>query len=60
MVEDGELNKNAIVVVPLDRDCERVWNQSITVNSLPTLTCHNRYLFVLSVLDVVQAPWLLS
>ena len=44
-----------VVVVPVDRGEDGVYNQTITVNAAPTLTTHNVYLVVLSVGDVVQS-----
>ena len=54
----GKLDKDAVVVVPVDRDNDRTWQQHYTVDALPTLTTHNRYLFILSVRDVLNESWL--
>ena len=54
----GTLDKDAVVIAPVDRDNDRAWKQSLAVDALPTLTTHNRYLFILSVHCVVDESWL--
>ncbi len=54
----GNLDKDAVVVVPVDRDNDLTWQQHFTADALPTLTPHNRYLFILSVRDVIDESWL--
>jgi hypothetical protein len=57
-VATGKLDNDAVVAVPVDRDSDNTWQQHVTVDALPTLTTHNRYLFILSVRDVIDESWL--
>jgi hypothetical protein len=53
MVKDGTLSLDDVVIVAADRAEGLTYRQQMTVNVCPTLTCHNTYLTVLSVKDVV-------
>ena len=52
----GKLNLDDVVVVPADRSHseEIIYNSSMSINCVPTLTTHNTYLCVMSVRDVVH------
>ena len=57
MVEDGELNREDVVVIAADRAKDKVYKQQITINNCPTLTTKNVYLVVLSVtLSIWNVP----
>ena len=45
----GKLYPEDLVVVPVDRAEGLIYNQTISINKVPTLTTHNAYLMVLSV-----------
>ena len=57
-VQQGKIPKDSIITVSVDRDDDNTYPQAITIDALPTLTTHNRYLFVMSVQDVIGEPWL--
>lgn len=48
MLDKGEVNKDDILVFPLDRAENKVYKRKFTVNCCPTLTTVNKYLFVAS------------
>lgn len=52
----GRLSLDSIVVCPVDRSHEETiqYEAKLTVDSCPTLTTHNSYLFVLSVRDIIH------
>ena len=50
----GKALPDDIVVVALDRAKGNVFRQNYRINQVPTLTCHNRYLFLISVADVIN------
>ena len=41
-------------MVPVDRADNKTYDQNMTINAAPTLTCHNAYLFILSAGDVID------
>ena len=45
----GELHAHDLAVISVDRDPNKSFNSRVCYDSLPTLTCHNKYLFVLDV-----------
>ena len=53
MVRAGKLSMEDIVTVALDRSQDGVFQQGIYRNKAPTFTCRNRYMFLISVKDVV-------
>ena len=48
----GLLDGCHLVVFPVDRGMGKVYKQSYRKDICPTLTCHNRYLFVVSLDDL--------
>ena len=54
LYHDGTALPDDIVVVALDRAKGKVFRQNYRINQVPTLTCHNRYLFLISVADVIN------
>ena len=50
----GKFQREDLVVIAVDRSEDGEYNQNMTINAAPTLTCHNAYLFILSVCDVVD------
>ena len=54
LYHDGKALPDDIVVVALDRAKGKVFRQNYRINQVPTLTCHNRYLFLISVADVIN------
>ena len=50
----GKALPDDIVVVALDRAKGNVFRQNYRINQVPTLTCNNRYLFLMSVADVIN------
>ena len=50
----GQLRHDDICVVPVDRAECKSYAQCICVNAVPTLTCHNSYLVLLGVADIVD------
>ena len=53
-VDHGELSMDDVCVVAVDRQHGKTFKQIINVNKCCTLTTTNRYLFVLSVADVME------
>jgi site-specific DNA-cytosine methylase len=54
MVSLGTLDLRDVVVIAVDRAADKAYDQQMTRNACPTLTCSNQYLAVLSVEDVVN------
>jgi len=54
LYHDGKALPDDIVVVALDRAKGKVFRQNYRINQVPTLTCHNRYIFLISVADVIN------
>ena len=54
LYHDGKALPGDICVVALDRASGKVFRQFYMINQVPTLTCHNRYLFLISVADVIN------
>ena len=53
MVQEDSMRKDELITVPVDRNNDNTYPQNFTIDALPTLTTHNRYLFVISVRDVI-------
>ena len=53
-LKEGKINRDDLVVVPVDRADNKTYDQNMTINAAPTLTCHNAYLFILSAGDVID------
>ena len=52
--ESGKLSAEDIVIVSVDRSSTASWSANIMVNAIPTLTCHNCYLFVMDVRGIID------
>ena len=48
----GDCQATAVVAFAVDRSAGRVFKQALSVDCMPTLTTHNRYLWVASVEDI--------
>ena len=51
----GSVTIDDVAVVALDRGEGKNWGQTCSINKVPTLTCANRYLFLLSLHDLEAA-----
>ena len=58
MVQEGTMRKDELITVSVDRKSDNRYPHKLTIDALPTLTTHNRYLFVISVRDVIDEPCL--
>ena len=54
LYQAGKALPGDICVIALDRAKGKVFRQNYRINQVPTLTCHNRYLFLISVADVIN------
>ena len=54
MVSSRSLASDDVVVIAVDRGEDGVYSMGLTINSAPTLTCRNFYLFAMSVGCVVR------
>ena len=51
-IRTGKLEPGPIVVFPIDRAKGKVYQQRYTTDAVPTLTTSNKYLFLMSTVDI--------
>ena len=51
-IKSGVVPADALIIAPIDRAEGKAYKQRYLVNVAPTLTCHNKYLFLLSAADI--------
>ena len=56
MLKSKTLQDGDIAVFSIDRADEKAWKQRICVGAVPTLTCHNTWLWVCSTADMSMPP----
>ena len=52
-IKSGVVPADALIIAPIDRAEGKAYKQRYLVNVAPTLTCHNKYLFLLSAADIM-------